>query len=305
MKNILILILISFSLTLDSIEVGNNPYLRFGSQKVDTTNITLDFNKGKGIDLNFIKVDPKKGRISESFIGEPGINKIKLNSKNYIPEEVSSNDIAILETSKGTIKIKFFDDIAPNHVMNFKKLCNSGFYDKTSFHRVVKDFMIQGGDILSRDSNRENDGTGSPGWTVKSEFSSLKHKRGIVSMARSNDPNSAGSQFFICVQDAPWLDGQYTVFGEVVEGLDIVDRISKSVTDRDFMLKSMISKIPDGEDFDNWIEVIDPVTRKKIYSKIPMGETKSSYMDNVRKSLRSNNPYRRIEIVEARVYDNE
>ena len=133
--------------------------------------------------------------------------------------------------------------------MNFKKLCNSGFYDKTSFHRVVKDFMIQGGDILSRDSNRENDGTGSPGWTVKSEFSSLKHKRGIVSMARSNDPNSAGSQFFICVQDAPWLDGQYTVFGEVVEGLDIVDRISKSVTDRDFMLKSMISKIPDGEDF--------------------------------------------------------
>ena len=83
--------------------------------------------------------------------------------------------------------------------MNFKKLCNSGFYDKTSFHRVIKDFMIQGGDILSRDSNRENDGTGSPGWTVKSEFSSLKHKRGIVSMARSNDPNSAGSQFFICV----------------------------------------------------------------------------------------------------------
>ena len=124
-------------------------------------------------------------------------------------------------------------------------------------------------------------------------------------MARSNDPNSAGSQFFICVQDAPWLDGQYTVFGEVVEGLDVVDRISKSVTDRDFMLKSMISKIPDGKDFDNWIEVIDPVTRKKIYSKIPMGETKSSYMDNVRKALRSNNPYRRIEIVEARVYDNE
>ena len=212
MKNILILILISFSLTLDSIKLDNNPYLRLGSQKVDTTNITLDFNEGKGIDLNFITVDPKKGRISESFIGEPGINKIKLNSKNYIPKEVSSNDIAILETSKGIIKIKFFDDIAPNHVLNFKKLCNSGFYDKTGFHRVIKDFMIQGGDILSRDSNRENDGTGSPGWTVKSEFSSLKHKRGIVSMARSNDPNSAGSQFFICVKDAPWLDGKYTVF---------------------------------------------------------------------------------------------
>ena len=138
MKNILILILISFSLTLDSIELGNNPYLRLGSQKVDTTNITLDFNKGKGIDLNFIKVDPKKGRISESFIGEPGINKIKLNSKNYIPEEVSSNDIAILETSKGTIKIKFFDDIAPNHVMNFKSYATVGSTIKQAFIESLK-----------------------------------------------------------------------------------------------------------------------------------------------------------------------
>ena len=306
MKNFITFIFVSFLISLDSIKLDDNPYLRIATKTIDTTNINLNFFEGKGIDLNFITVDPKKGRISEAYIGEPGINKIKLYSESYIPKELSSNDMAIIETSKGIIKIKFFNDIAPNHVLNFKKLCNSGFYDRTSFHRTIKDFMIQGGDILSRDSNRENDGTGSPGWSIDSEFSALKHKRGIVSMARSsNNPNSAGSQFFICVDDAAWLDGQYTIFGEVVEGIDIVDRISNSITDRDFILKSMISEIPDSENMENWIEVIDPMTRKKIYSKIPMGETYTSYLDNVRKALRSNNPYRRIEIIEARVIENE
>ena len=303
MKIFIILGLISFSISLDSINIKNNPFLRLGKPKVDTAKIELDFNKG--IDLNFIAEDPKKNRISDFFIGEPGIDKIKLKSKNFVPDEVSANDLAIIETTKGTIKIKFFNDIAPNHTLNFKKLCNSEFYDKTSFHRVIRDFMIQGGDILSRDSNRENDGTGSPGWSINAEFNDLKHKRGVVSMARSADPNSAGSQFFICVKDAPWLDGEYTIFGEVIEGIDVVDRISKVITDREFMLKSMVLKIPEGAKQEDWIEIIDSVTRKRMYSKIPMGQTKSSYMDTVRKALRSNNPYRRVEIEKARVYSDE
>ena len=300
MKIWILLVFISLSLSLDSLNIKDNPFLRIRKKEIDTTKIKLDFNKG--IDLNFVTEDPDKGRISDFFIGEPGIKEIKQKSKDFIPQEISNKDIVTIETTKGVIKLKLFNKIAPNHVLNFKKLCNSEFYDRTSFHRVLRDFMIQGGDILSRDSNRENDGTGSPGWAIDAEFSDLKHKRGTLSMARSNDPNSAGSQFFICIKDAPWLDGKYTIFGEVVEGLDIIDRISNSLTDRDFMLKNTVPKIPNGEKAEDWIEVMDPISRKKLYSKIPMGETQSSYTDTVRKALRSNNPYRRIEIITARVY---
>ena len=304
-QKLLYLILISLSISLDSISIKNlsNILNSKKEKKIDTANIVIDLNKG--IDLNFIVDDPNKDRISDFFIGEPGIEKVKQKSKDFIPQDLSDKDVVVFETTKGVIKLKLFNDIAPNHALNFKKLCNSEFYDRTSFHRVIRDFMIQGGDILSRDSNRQNDGMGSPGWSIDAEFSELKHKRGTLSMARSSDPNSAGSQFFICVKDSPWLDGKYTIFGKVIEGLDIVDRIVNSITDRDFMLKNTISKIPMGEALDDWIEVIDPVTKKKVYSKIPMGETESSYMDTVRKSLRSNNPYRRIEIITARVYAEE
>ena len=162
--------------------------------------------------------------------------------------------------------------------------------------------MIQGGDILSRDKDRSNDGFGSPGWSVDAEFSDISHSRGIVSMARSNDINSAGSQFFICIKDTPSLDGKYTVFGQVVEGMDIVDKISTVPTDRDLMLKSSSIKIPEGEDKENWIEISDYDSRKMLYFKIPQGETRSSYYNLVKQDLRSNNPYRRVEITKARVY---
>ncbi|MDH4252822.1 MAG: peptidylprolyl isomerase [Nitrospira sp.] len=125
----------------------------------------------------------------------------------------------------GEIVLKFFPDLAPGHVNNFIKLSQEGFYNGTTFHRVIPGFMIQGGDPNSKTSDRSSHGMGGPGYKVKAEFNSTPHKRGIVSMARANDPDSAGSQFFICVSDANFLDWQYTVFGEVESGMDVADKI--------------------------------------------------------------------------------
>jgi len=127
--------------------------------------------------------------------------------------------------SWGEIQLKFYPDVAPNHVKNMVTLAKDTFYDGTTFHRVIPGFMIQGGDPNSKDADRSRHGTGSPGHHVNAEFSQTPHKRGTLSMARAQDPNSAGSQFFICVADSNFLDGQYTAFGEVVSGMEIVDRI--------------------------------------------------------------------------------
>ena len=126
---------------------------------------------------------------------------------------------ALIETTEGSMKIEFFPDKAPVHVKNFLKLAEEGFYDGTVFHRVIDGFMIQGG-------CPRGDGTGDPGYKIDAEFNDVHHERGIVSMARSQDPNSAGSQFFICHGDAGFLDGQYTAFGRLVEGDEILDRIA-------------------------------------------------------------------------------
>jgi peptidyl-prolyl cis-trans isomerase B (cyclophilin B) len=125
----------------------------------------------------------------------------------------------------GEITLKFFPDVAPNHVKNFITLARQKFYDGTTFHRVIPGFMIQGGDPNSKNPDRSTHGMGGPGYRVKAEFSSRPHRRGVLSMARSNDPDSAGSQFFICVADAHSLDWQYTVFGEVVSGMEVADKI--------------------------------------------------------------------------------
>jgi len=127
--------------------------------------------------------------------------------------------------SWGGIELKFYPNVAPNHVKNLVSLAKDKFYDGTTFHRVIPGFMIQGGDPNSKDADRSRHGTGGPGHHVNAEFSQTPHKRGTLSMARAQDPNSAGSQFFICVADANFLDGQYTAFGEVVNGMEIVDRI--------------------------------------------------------------------------------
>lgn len=132
---------------------------------------------------------------------------------------------AIIETKFGAIELKFFPDVAPNHVKNFIDLAKKGFYNGTTFHRVIPGFMIQGGDPNTKDADRSMHGKGGPGYTIKAEFNDRPHKRGTLSMARAASPDSAGSQFFICVKDSPFLDRQYTVFGEVVAGMDVVDKI--------------------------------------------------------------------------------
>lgn len=132
---------------------------------------------------------------------------------------------AVIETKYGEIELKFFPNLAPGHVDNFVKLAREGFYDGTIFHRVIPGFMIQGGDPNTKGPNQMSYGTGGPGYTIKAEFNEKSHKRGILSMARANDPNSAGSQFFIVVKDSPFLDRQYTVFGEVVKGMEVADKI--------------------------------------------------------------------------------
>ena len=130
-----------------------------------------------------------------------------------------------IETNFGKISFKLLPELAPETVRNFEKLAKSGFYDGTLFHRVIPGFMIQGGDPNTKTDNKSSWGMGGPGYNIKAEFSSRSHLRGIVSMARSQDPNSAGSQFYIVTADSTFLDRQYTVFGEVTEGMDVVDKI--------------------------------------------------------------------------------
>jgi peptidyl-prolyl cis-trans isomerase B (cyclophilin B) len=139
---------------------------------------------------------------------------------------------AVIHTRFGDVRLRFFPEVAPNHVNNFLELAREGFYNGTTFHRVIPGFMIQGGDPLTREMDRSKHGAGGPDYRLKAEFSDRPHQRGALSMARSAHPDSAGSQFFICVADAPHLDGQYTVFGEVVEGMDVVDQIAAEPRDR-------------------------------------------------------------------------
>ncbi len=148
------------------------------------------------------------------------------------PEPGQLEVLATIETDFGNIVLRLFPQMAPGHVENFIKLAREGFYDGTTFHRVIPGFMIQGGDPNTKDEDRSNDGQGGPGYSVKAEFSNTPHRRGILSMARSpSGPDTAGSQFFIVVSDSLFLDGQYSVFGEVIEGMDVVDRIVNAPTD--------------------------------------------------------------------------
>ena len=151
----------------------------------------------------------------------------EMKQKTFTKEEIKkmAETRAVIETKLGNIELKFFSDVAPNHVNNFIELAKKGFYDGTIFHRVIPGFMIQGGDPNSKNPDRSKHGMGGPGYTIKAEFNEKPHKRGTLSMARSANPDSAGSQFFICVADAPFLDRQYTVFGEVTSGMEVADKI--------------------------------------------------------------------------------
>ena len=142
-----------------------------------------------------------------------------------------NNEVAVIKTSEGEMVVEFWPDVAPKTVENFKSLARKGFYDGTCFHRVIKDFMIQGGDALTKDPKAEGRwGTGDPGYKIKAEFNDRPHTRGVLSMARSNDPDSAGSQFFICHGDPRFLDRQYTAFGKVIKGDDVLEKIATTKT---------------------------------------------------------------------------
>lgn len=158
----------------------------------------------------------------------------EMKDRKFTQEEIKkmAETKAVIETKFGNIELKFFPEVAPNHVNNFIELAKKGFYDGTTFHRVIPGFMIQGGDPNTKSPDRSKHGMGDPGYKIKAEFNNKQHKRGILSMARAQDPNSAGSQFFICVADAPFLDKQYTVFGEVVSGMDVADKIVSQPRDR-------------------------------------------------------------------------
>ena len=134
----------------------------------------------------------------------------------------------VIQTNVGSMTLEFRPDKAPGHVANFLKLASEGFYDGTRFHRVIPGFMIQGGDPNTKENDSRRWGTGGPGYQIKAEFNDIHHERGILSMARSQDPDSAGSQFFLVHGEAGFLDNQYTAFGHMVEGLDVLDKIANA-----------------------------------------------------------------------------
>ena len=149
------------------------------------------------------------------------------------PTMNASNEVAVIKTSEGDMVVQFWNDAAPNTIENFKKLARSGFYDGTIFHRIVKGFMIQGGDPSSKDPGKESSyGQGGPGYKIEAEFNDHSHDRGVISMARSSDPDSAGSQFFICLAPVPRLDGQYTTFGKLIKGDDVLKKIGDTPVTR-------------------------------------------------------------------------
>jgi peptidyl-prolyl cis-trans isomerase B (cyclophilin B) len=142
-----------------------------------------------------------------------------------------TNEFAVIKTDAGEMVFEFWSESAPGTVENFKKLAREGFYDGTAFHRIMEGFMIQGGDPLTKDPSAENRwGTGGPGYKIKAEFNERIHQRGVLSMARAQDPNSAGSQFFIVLANARFLDRKYTAFGKLIKGDDVLTKLSKTPT---------------------------------------------------------------------------
>ena len=145
------------------------------------------------------------------------------------PKTPASNEVAIIRTSDGDMVVQFWSDAAPKTIENFKKLARSGFYEGTTFHRIMKGFMIQGGDPLTKDPAKEQHyGDGGPGYKIKAEFNNHRHERGVISMARETEPDTAGSQFFICLAPRPRLDGKYTTFGTLIKGDDVLAKIGNT-----------------------------------------------------------------------------
>lgn len=178
---------------------------------------------------------PKQEQVEEQEcqpLTDEEIRALLVKVRQMPDEAAGENEVAVLETNYGTMVAKFFPNVAPKTCTSFKKLVKTGYYDCTKFHRIIQGFMIQGGDINSKDLIEGNEGMGGPGYTLPAEFSDLKHDKGILSMARSQDINSAGSQFFICLsrEGTKALDGRYTIFGALVEGADALEKIASVQT---------------------------------------------------------------------------
>jgi peptidyl-prolyl cis-trans isomerase B (cyclophilin B) len=161
---------------------------------------------------------------------------VSAEQKDQTPPIKSSNEVAVIKTSEGDMVVQFWTDAAPKTVENFKKLARQGFYDGTTFHRIVKEFMIQGGDPNSKDPAKEDSyGQGGPGYNINAEFNDHGHERGVLSMARGPDPDSAGSQFFICLAPVHRLDHQYTTFGKLIKGQDVLEKIGEIPVNKNSM----------------------------------------------------------------------
>jgi peptidyl-prolyl cis-trans isomerase B (cyclophilin B) len=162
-----------------------------------------------------------------AFVASPIRGEEKKEEKKETAPATEAKEVAVFKTSEGEMVAEFWSDVAPNTVENFKKLAKSGFYDGTAFHRIIKGFMAQGGDPLTKDPSKESSwGTGDPGYKIKAEFNARKHERGVLSMARSADPDSAGSQFFLCFGPAAMLDNKYTAFGKIIKGDAVLDKLA-------------------------------------------------------------------------------
>jgi peptidyl-prolyl cis-trans isomerase B (cyclophilin B) len=152
------------------------------------------------------------------------------------PMDSNANEVAVIKTSEGEMVVQFWTNAAPKTIENFKKLAREGFYDGTIFHRIIKGFMIQGGDPSSKDPAKESSyGEGGPGYKIKAEFNDFPHVRGVLSMARESDPDSAGSQFFICLGSIPHLDRKYTTFGKLIKGDDVLAKIGDTPVTKNSM----------------------------------------------------------------------
>jgi peptidyl-prolyl cis-trans isomerase B (cyclophilin B) len=164
----------------------------------------------------------------------PSLQKVCSEEKK--PMDQNTNEVAVIKTSEGEMVAQFWSNAAPKTVENFKKLAREGFYDGTIFHRIIKGFMIQGGDPNSKDPGKESSyGEGGPGYNIKAEFNDFPHVRGVLSMARGSDPDSAGSQFFICLASIPHLDHKYTTFGKLIKGDEVLGKIGDTPVTRNSM----------------------------------------------------------------------
>jgi peptidyl-prolyl cis-trans isomerase B (cyclophilin B) len=168
-----------------------------------------------------------------AFVAAPVRSEEKKEEKKEVAAVSDAKEVAVFKTSEGEMVAEFWPDVAPKTVENFKKLAKSGFYDGTAFHRIIKGFMAQGGDPLTKDPAQESRwGTGDPGYKIPAEFNKKQHDRGVLSMARGPAPDSAGCQFFICFGKASQLDGQYTTFGKIIKGDAVLDKLANAPVTR-------------------------------------------------------------------------